>query len=505
MTDEQYTYFLSAAQDELLKLQSLKEGIKETSRFYSAGLSNAEKQKAANELVNKINQASKLTKDGKPIFLEDGEVEYIYDNGQSVGVTSLISAIGYRDNWDDPIVTAFDLAQWRARRIKKLMEERKLSEPQAIQTAENEIKQWTILNEIGNEVHEIYQLVLSGKKDFPEYKHISEQQFNKIKKEAEEYKRELYRRYPGCKIWTEVGMTTKPYSENGDSGLSKDFYDIMQKHKWNRISGRADILIIDNQGEAHIIDLKVSRKSIGKSYKSDKDHNVIEEWNVEDNNLLTPFGFWDSTKKLMAKNQLAFYAGILEQYGLKVSTAGIAPIKLELDYNDDGDITGVSDVFLNKKEEIQNVPGTVNGRYHDHVRDLFGWELKLDNDVLSEVNEQMRKLFPDLNMDDKSKRRVRTVDSYLSDRFFVHNVKPGSKMYDEGYMYYFKRREVGKAETIYCKDQNELRVRIEEYVEDLTKVRARELGTVCSSLRNAVSNTHDISSFQDLFFESRQK
>ena len=220
---------------------------------------------------------------------------------------------------------------------------------------------------------------------------------------------------------------------------------------------------------------------------------------------MTPFGFWDSTKKLMAKNQLAFYAGILEQYGLKVSTAGIAPIKLELDYNEDGDIVGVSDVFLNTKEEIQNIPGTVNGRYHDHVRDLLGWELKLDNDVLSEVNEQMRKLFPDLNVDDKSKRRVRTVDSYLSDRFFVHNVKPGSKMYDEGYMYYFKRREVGKAETIYCKDQNELRARIEEYVEDLTKVRARELGTVCSSLRNAVSNTHDISSFQDLFFESRQK
>lgn len=141
LTDEQYTYFLSAAQDELLKLQSLKDGLKETSRFYSAGLSNAEKQKAANELVNKINQASKLTKEGKPIFLEDGEAEYVYDDGQSVGVTSLISTIGYRDKWDDPIVTAFDLIQWRAKRIKKLMEERKLSESQAIQVAENEIKQ----------------------------------------------------------------------------------------------------------------------------------------------------------------------------------------------------------------------------------------------------------------------------------------------------------------------------------------------------------------------------
>ena len=418
LTDAEYNYILRQAQDELWKIGALSRGSNNLSRIYSANVNDSEKQQHAFDMMANIIRASKIAGKGIPRYSMDGEMELDFGTGTSIGVNNLIQEFGYRDDLTKAIITAFNADDWKAKRIDDLMNNNKMSYQKAVAQAEYEMQQWEILNKMGNEIHEIYSALISHK-SIPELHYVSDDLKNKIISEAKQVISMINRKFPGCKIYAEVGMTTKPYSENGESGLSKEFYDVIhdpEKGGYNRISGRADIIVIDAAGEAHIFDLKVSRKTIGGSYKNPNknDSAIYEDWRNMSNEDLKRHNYWDSTKKLMAANQLAFYAGILEQYGIKVASAGLIPIKIDINYNEDGiGIEGINDVTWNQRETMIDVPGTVNGRYHDHVRNLLGWELKLNNDTMANVNEQMNKLFPDLNVNNHSGRRVADVDTYM--------------------------------------------------------------------------------------------
>jgi hypothetical protein len=63
---------------------------------------------------------------------------------------------------------------------------------------------------------------------------------------------DIQREYPGCTIMTEIPIVSKHINE---------LYD---KAGVSAINGRIDLLVVDKNGIAHIYDLKVSKKSVGK-------------------------------------------------------------------------------------------------------------------------------------------------------------------------------------------------------------------------------------------------
>jgi hypothetical protein len=76
------------------------------------------------------------------------------------------------------------------------------------------------------------------------------------------------------------GATAKFYTEFGF--VSKELDDkikpILEAMGYDSINGKADLLVVDEFGNVHIYDFKVSRKTVG-------------DWSIDDNDLLTKRDF----------------------------------------------------------------------------------------------------------------------------------------------------------------------------------------------------------------------
>jgi hypothetical protein len=106
-------------------------------------------------------------------------------------------------------------------------------------------------------VHKIFENVFNGELPIkPANSKLTDAQFRNIVSQAEELKRSILKRYPNADIYTELGIISKQLSEN----IAKALYD----NGFNSINGKIDLLVIDQQGNAHIYDFKVSRKEVGE-------------------------------------------------------------------------------------------------------------------------------------------------------------------------------------------------------------------------------------------------
>lgn len=191
---------------------------------------------------------------------DDGDVETYYKIPGSIGTTRFAQTYTIPGG-TKPLVTPFDEKQYFDKRRAELKAEGQTDAE--IDAYFKELKSlWKMLTDYGTEVHKVYELTIKGEVVNPsDFKLLPEHIIQGVARQCSEFMEHLRNKHgQNCKFLTEVPL------------ISTDLNEIY-KTSIDSINGRADLIVIDESGVAHIYDFKVSRKEVG-------------EWNVTDNRVI---------------------------------------------------------------------------------------------------------------------------------------------------------------------------------------------------------------------------
>lgn len=443
--------------------------------------------------VDKIRSEIKqvLTKESQTFLIEgeDPDIEEkLHDVKGYLGVTSLITSYGNpKKNIDEPIVTPFNEQDW-AIDFKKRLLAKGIDEA----TAENVInatkESWTHLVAIGDYVHAVYEATMKNV-SIPEVSSIVklqngdriismiESQKDKIIQQAVQFKQQLIQRYghgdpSKVKFYPELSLASKK--------LDKDLAELLAQREdpVHSIAGTIDLLVIDENGNAHIFDYKTSRKRF-----------TPNSWDITLNSLISAEE-WSSAKKRSVQNQMAAYNALLEQYGIRGADCQIVPIWLNLKYVDSNKSV-ISDILDIEQNDTEFVPQTSNGLIYQNMKMLIPSIIETTAGNTTDLLEKQQKLF---NIDGISSLQVKQFEANIEYyKKYVKNVSSEDPNYGKNKFYFIKYETTGRRE--YCKDEEDLNKKLEIYVNQVKEKKSVELFALANTIRGALTSSISIDDF----------
>ena len=140
-----------------------------------------------------------------------------------------------------------------------------IKDTSAEELVNQEMESWKDLTEMGTKIHAVFEAIF--KDETPKYEEIfkkkndaepdiSEEVFNILVNDVKAFKKAIQQKWgENCKFYPELGILSK--------NLSPEMLMKLQQAGKNSINGIIDLLVVDEKGNAHIIDYKVSRKLVG--------------------------------------------------------------------------------------------------------------------------------------------------------------------------------------------------------------------------------------------------
>ena len=422
---------------------------------------------------------------------EDNVSFYRIDN--SIGVTRFLQQSDVPST-GDPFMVEFNKDSWRIRRTEFLMEEFKkngMSETEAEQEAKKAVVKeeaaWDTFSNTGTEIHKIYEMVFRGEAyNYSPSQYLTEEQFNSIKSQAEAFKEELLRKHGNdAKFYPEFGIISKE--------LSSEISDQLSAANIDSINGKIDLLVVDQYGKAHVYDFKVSRHAVG-------------DWTQNTNEVTSNLKWWHSTKKRGASLQLAFYAKILQQYGIDVVSASIVPIKTEYEYEDSKNEIGIKD---NHTREVQQdktilVPDVLSGKYSSMAKEVFPNDFSINSSGLTSWAETFNKLFPSQSVRKYQENLGRDVEWYKNNKDYTQTLLPSDTRYQRGDRFAFRRKGLDRS-LRYAKTEEQLDQIIADYIDALSSKRSDTCIEYANRIKQVQRGELDINSFADIAPEQHRE
>lgn len=430
------------------------------------------------EISKKVSSMSQLvtysiSKNPEDCIASEDPEDFIsyYKIDRSIGVNKFLK--GY-DNPDsgDPFMIPFNEESWETERIKYLTDQfikDGLSDTEADSKAkslvEKEKAAWKIYSKTGEEIHKIYEMTFKGESySRPDDSLLSEDIFNNVVSQARALKEELLKRHGNnAKFFTEFGIISKE--------LTKDITDQLNAGNFDTINGKIDLLVIDSSGKAHIYDFKVSRRDMG-------------EWSANTNAVTTNLKWWHSTKKRGAALQLAFYAKILKQYGIDVSTTSLIPIKTDYVYEDAKNEIGINTNSLKSVERGAPffVPDVLSGKYSSMAKSVFPTNFSLSGSEFTSWAETFNKLFPSQSVKKYQENLGRDIEYYRNNKDYVQELLPSDTRYKKGKRFVLYKKGIGG--SISVENEEQLREEIQNYITALESKRFE----MCIELATRIKN-----------------
>ena len=408
-------------------------------------------QKRANDIIDKIKLdlagVSTLVDPTKnPNFngeTEDFEPYYKVEN--SIGVNRFLQSF-YKPGTFDKFVNPFNKSEWRRYTIDALVLQGKSSE-EAIKIVNAMEETWPELSEIGEEVHKVFEQTFNG--EVPVQKRnskLSSENFSSIVSQANQLKQEILTTYPGATVYTELGILTKAFTPDIKAKLEAAGYD--------SVNGKIDLLVIDKQGNSHLYDFKVSRKEVG-------------DWNDRNADLRKNKDLWDIGKIDAASYQLSFYAAMLKQYGISVRDANIIPVKLDLEYSDSENKTGITkidNVTIQKTQD--HLPDILSGKYATPINQTIEQAFQATGEEITKILDIFNQFFPKNTTLQKIEDTRANVSYYRNNDKFVKELRPGDYKPKDGKNYKFKFTQWGITghPVVWCENEEQLTSAIEDFI-----------------------------------------
>lgn len=328
------------------------------------------------------------------------------------------------------------------------------------------VETWDKLIQYGNEVHSVLEAHIKKKKR-PALKHVPTNVADTVCKEFDSFMAHMENTYKSkFEVYSELPVKTDKINP-----IYKQL-----KNPINSINGRIDLVLVDEEGFAHVVDFKISRRKVGawgtmenlilqdNSQDGGHDSQYAEQYYPDTQEVDTPKGkafvltednindrTYSSPKKLKIGYQLDIYKKILESMGVPVRSTRILPFKMDLSYEsnntlpntdaiDESKPTGIKNVYLEvdyTKMGTSEKHDTINPLSADAaaIRRIFQPKALFDKvDLQNNISEQMAKFFPNYTMAMKVQGRDLTLED-LMDR--VKHVTSAEKEHSKGKRFKF--------------------------------------------------------------------
>lgn len=415
---------------------------------------------------NKVESIKKITSSIKLRLTENGEYEKLHDHPDYIGITEFVT-----DPISGQLVNPFDDKAFKDSQIAKL--EKTMSRSEAESIVDQMEKSWKISSLYGEEIHSIMQAVLENRATLPKTKYLSDEWIKFAKNWATNFKNELYEKH---------GKTSEFYCELSIAAkeISPDLKTKLESVGKKNLSGTIDLLVIDENGKAHIYDFKTSKHSIGSS------------WTSNDG--------WHPNKKRSIEHQLAGYVALLQQYDLNVVSTQVVPMTLDFIYNDtyNSEIVGLNNI---KAEEIVDVPNTMLGKNFTIWKTFLPAQFNFNTKTLIETDAKIRHMLPvSVIRSIKVQMDTKDVQYYIEQ---CKPVNPGSEYYGKK-KWSFLMKGLGDDKIVYFDNDQDRNEKIEKYVSDLKNVRANELDSLAANIQEAIAGNINITDIANSFSEQKQ-
>lgn len=419
----------------------------------------------------------------------------------TIGVTSLYNYVGNAKNWDLPLCTPYNENQYKNKLLAELKNEalhpeyRGKSEEEFKKLVDNKLSLNNVTRELGTDIHKVISCIIKNEPLPKKFHYLTETDINTCKKIANKIISDIKARHgDDCIIYSEQSVV----SEKVDETLLEKI-KLATGKTCHGINGTIDILVLDKHGVAHVYDIKTSNKKVG-------------DWSQFDNKTI-PEGEWKSAKKLSCTAQTGTYAAILKQYGIKVGSCNIIPIQTT--YNVDGDFKFVNINAINLDTVQYSIPQSLVGKQASNIRKILPSISESKLGEIQNVNEAIGKLYPSVSKFKQIQRTERHVDFYLKNRKdFVKTFVPkknnpiDEQKWQNGIRFWFIEEGIPGEKKIYCKTEEEVKEKLEEYVNKQNKLIEEELEQLGISLSAAINDGTDeavenlANGFGDKFRES---
>ncbi len=444
-----------------------------------------DRQKTTVSKLEEIAKAFKGVAIEQQVDTEDGSYEVVYKIPKSKGMTSFISeAMTYVDTDGmtkeiPALATPFDVEAWKAdQRSRKLKEG--MSSNEIEKWLDNQISRWGQLTDYGTEIHQLFESVINPENVKYKNKLLSPELVETLKSNFTDFIGELKKKYGENSIFlTEVPI------------ISKNISDDLKRTGIESINGRIDLLMIDENGNAHIFDYKVSPKSVGV-------------WS-ETQNKKIKHDEWSSSKKLGIEYQQAGYKAILEQYGINVVTESIIPIKLNLELDENEQIVGLSKDGVKESgaifdtseilgENLEDKPKKwINQKHLETMQHFIPTATLMDDvDLVKSIQEPMTKFVPNYAVETQVQRKTVAVDQLRNNPMKVHTMAETEPDRAKGKFWFYNEYRRGKQ---WCNTEEELQNKLIQYVNDENEHRANELRNLASLINGAIEGYNTIDDF----------
>lgn len=423
--------------------------------------------------IQEISSSVPVRGEKKQIISEDGDIEETIDLKGSIGTTSFITDIADPHKPDNTLAPKMDIDAWRNKQLANGIT------TDIIQRIEDS---WKVQTEYGTEVHKLWESIITNT---PFVRNLlSERVEINLRQQFQVLRDTLLEKHgQDAQFLVEVPIVSKSINPAYNNIKLSDGSSL------ESINGRIDLLIIDSSGTAHIYDLKTSIKEVG---------NWNDMRNISSNT-------WHSTKKLVAKYQLAIYAQILRQHGIKVGTTGIIPIKLDPVYKtaENIDIEDFSAVNLNIRNGKVRIIGADNALYSVVIGTKVASILPLttfvdDIDLTKSIQEPMTKMFPNYELELQVQRSEANIEYLRRNESIVVTISPSDPNYEKGkYVVHDYNRNV----HTYCNTEEEITEALQKLIDYENEQRANELTTLAQGL---IDIQEGRSKFEDLYSNTKK-
>lgn len=451
-------------------LSLLKDNVLDT-KDLKIRVASIDPQERALAIIAEMQETLDKSKIAFEIFRTAGDpfsAEKVYKYPRSIGANRVISTFGNYKDIEKPMVTPLNLDDFKLKRREKYRTEHpELSERDITIKIDNEISTWKVYSEIGQEIHAMFEHALKGEDYTPTWPTgFPKIKAERIERDVKNFINFLKTEHPEGKIFTEIDILSKQLSDAVKNKFSQ----------YDSINGRVDLMVVEN-GKVYIYDFKISRKD-------------LKNWDTGDNTLADPMD-WPTTKKLSVKDQMAIYSAILQQYGLTVADTRIVPIRLEVTIDEDskliktdehGDMAIDSLAVQTTLDSARNAyfPYTsvpIEKQFTQITSNILPVNNEFKMEGLESTFDTYSKLFTQVKSIQKQvvNRKIE-IEDLKRDKNFVKSVDKTHAKYQDGYRKYFYRSGLNETQSIrYAKDDAELDLLLQEYVNDLNRKKHGEL------------------------------
>lgn len=200
---------------------------------------------------------------------------------------------------------------------------------------------------------------------------------------------------------------------------------------------------------------------------------------------------------------MAAYAALFKQYGLSVESVNVVPVTLQVDREADGfTVKDITNITIETPIRVNDF--AMRGRIADKIAGYVTGTVdpKQIPASLESTSKKLKELFPQHTVDFQIQQFEASKDYYINKPGFKKVLEKGEKNFGE-YKYKFFSEGLTNQAWVYCEDDADFDLKVDQYIALLKEAKASELINLGKNIKRALSDKINIDEISQSFTDKQ--